>query len=224
MATISSFLVSALVFHLTFYHCAHGFVVKTRKPGLPVRNVITWAEKEKDSQANPNPITKASWYATEAFGKVFGSSEKSKTLSLENPPASLEETLERLQVDNKREYFLSGEVDKMIYDEDCTFSDPFVAFQGRDRFVENLANLGSFITEYSARPLAYNVQGEVVETKFMVKLKLNLPWQPVLAWPWGVTCKIDPATHLIVLHEESWDIEPWEGVKQIFRKATTTVN
>ena len=54
----------------------------------------------------------------------------------------------------------------------------------------------------------------------MVKLELNLPWKPILAWPWGVTYAIDPDTFCIVDHEESWDIEPWEGVKQIFRTPT----
>jgi hypothetical protein len=44
----------------------------------------------------------------------------------------------------------------------------------------------------------------------MVKLELNLPWKPVLAWPWGVEYQIDPNTYLIVEHRELWDIEPWE--------------
>ena len=118
---------------------------------------------------------------------------------------------------------MSGQVDKLIYDEKCVFADPFVSFEGRDRFVDNLANLGSLITKYSARPLDYKVEENAVETKFMVKLELNLPWNPVLAWPWGVRCEIDPATNLVVQHIESWDIAPWDGVKQIFRKPTTKV-
>jgi hypothetical protein len=116
--------------------------------------------------------------------------------SLANPPASLEETLARLQEDNQREYFLSGQVDELIYDPQCIFADPFVEFRGRDRFVENLARLGSFITDYSAKPISYRVRDNVLETKFMVKLRLNLPWQPVLAWPWGVSCEIDEQTNL----------------------------
>lgn len=156
----------------------------------------------------PDAISKASWYAVEAFGKIFGrdntaSSSAQTSYSLDQPPATMKETQERLQIDNEREYFLSGEVDKLIYSEDCMFADPFVSFQGRDRFVENLANLGSFITEYTARPLDYRAEGNAVTTKFMVKLQLNLPWKPVLAWPWGVRCEIDPETNLIVLHEES---------------------
>lgn len=94
---------------------------------------------------------------------------------------------------------------------------------GRERFVENLQNLGSFITAYSAKPLSYQEEENAVETKFMVKLELNLPWKPVLAWPWGVRCEIDPTTNLIFLHKESWDVEALEGVKQIFRKPTTTI-
>jgi Uncharacterized conserved protein (DUF2358) len=157
-----------------------------------------------DSDASSlNPLTKASWYAVEAFGKVFGSATKSLTdessggvYSLDAAPTSMEETLARIQADNQREYFLSGQVDKLIYDPDCVFADPFVEFRGRDRFVENLENLGSFITEYSARPLTYEVNDNVVDTKFMVKLRLNLPWKPVLAWPWGVRCEVDKETNL----------------------------
>ena len=179
-----------------------------------------------------NPLTKASWYAVEAFGNLFGKDKQTSKLaqepavySLDQTPSSRQETLQRIQADNQRQYFLSGTIDELIYDENCVFSDPFVSFQGRDRFVQNLANLGSFITEYSAKPIQYDESTDqaVVTTKFMVKLRLNLPWKPVLAWPWGVQCEIDPNTNLVVAHKESWDIEPLEGVKQIFRKPTTTI-
>ena len=50
----------------------------------------------------------------------------------------------------------------------------------------------------------------------MVKLELNLPWKPVLAWPWGVSYLIDPDTFLVTKHTESWDIEPWKVSKQVF--------
>jgi hypothetical protein len=56
--------------------------------------------------------------------------------------------------------------------------------------------------------------------QIMVKLELNLPWKPILAWPWGVKYTVDPDTFCIVNHQETWDIDPLEGVKQIFRKPT----
>ncbi len=43
-----------------------------------------------------------------------------------------------------------------------------------------------------------------------MKLELNLPWKPILAWPWGVTYVVDPDSFLVTKHIESWDIEPWK--------------
>jgi hypothetical protein len=137
-------------------------------------------------QAGPlstiNPLTKATWYATEAFGKVFGGgknafkdsdindpSRSAISFSLDQPPASLSETFQRIQQDNQRSYFLSGTVDKEIYDAQCIFADPFVSFAGRDRFVENLANLGSFITKYSARV----IKEEAILDQAMVQTKVR---------------------------------------------------
>ena len=45
-------------------------------------------------------------------------------------------------------------------------SDPFVSFEGRDRFIANLANLGSFITKYSVKTLEFEESSTVfVKTK-----------------------------------------------------------
>ena len=177
-----------------------------------------------------NVITKSSWYAVEWFGNTFGTkgqpgdSSDMAVPQSSSAPQSLEETVRRINDDNDRYYFLSGEVDSFIYDVDCVFADPFVSFSGRDRFVENLQNLGGFITKYDSRvlkysPVTYEDSIPIIETKVMVKLELNLPWKPVLAWPWGVKYDIDPNTFLITRHEESWNIEPLEGVKMIFRPA-----
>ena len=176
-----------------------------------------------DNERNMDPVTKASWYAVEAFGKLFGSNQDNQSnrsalkeealeVDLTKAPSSLQEAFRRIEEDNKRSYFLSGQVDVLAYDPDCIFADPFVSFTGRDRFVENLANLGSFITNYEARTLNYRASADesMVETKIMVKLELNLPWKPILAWPWGVTYTIDPNTCLITKHVESWDIAPME--------------
>jgi hypothetical protein len=197
----------------------HGFT-PSATPFTRTHSVHPFAKGDREApEVTNNLLTKASWYAVEAFGKVFGSPMKSvddSALAIDRsrPPSSMAETIQRLKEDNNRQYFLSGTVDELIYDEDCTFSDPFVSFQGRRRFVDNLQNLGSFITKYSAKPLDYtqnDLDGPtVVQTKFMAKLQLNLPWKPILAWPWGVVCTIDPETKLIVKHQEIWDIAPWE--------------
>jgi hypothetical protein len=54
--------------------------------------------------------------------------------------------------------------------------------------------------------------------RVMVKLQLNLPWKPVLAWPWSVT-HVFSARGLIAEHIEGWEIDPAAGVAQVFRPA-----
>ena len=54
----------------------------------------------------------------------------------------------------------------------------------------------------------------------MVKLRLALPWSPVLAWPWGVEHVLEErgdGTVVVVRHLESWDVSAGEGVRQLFR-------
>ena len=182
-----------------------------------------------------SPATKAVWYATEAFGKaaaLLKGNEDAADVKQDAlvPPKSLEDSVRRLAADyegtdaDPRPYFLTGKMDVALYDPDCEFADPFVSFKGRDRFVENLENLaGGFITESSTRMLSSDtVAGDPASgvppsytTKLMVKLRLGLPWSPVLAWPWGVKHEFDPETGLIVRHIESWDVSAAEGVKQL---------
>lgn len=208
---------------------------RTGRKYLSILSNSSNPKNEKDQIEDINPFAKASWYAVETFGKIFApqdekssNKENKKAMSIDvtKPPSSAKETLERIKLDNDRDYFLSGQVDGLIYDKDCVFADPFVSFSGRDRFVENLANLGSFITKYDARLLNYEVSsdGLVVDTRVMVKLELNLPWKPILAWPWGVKYDIDVETFLVTNHKESWDIGAMEGVKQIFRKPTLKIS
>ena len=110
-------------------------------------------------------------------------------------------------------------MDSALYADDCEFADPFVSFKGRARFEENLANLGGgFISDASIRTLSTERTASSYTTKLMVKLRLALPWQPVLAWPWGVEHVLDvrDGEVVVVRHLESWDVSAAEGVRQLF--------
>ena len=64
------------------------------------------------------------------------------------------------------------------------------------------------------------MEGLSYKTKLMVKLRLALPWSPVLAWPWGVEHVLEErgdGTVVVVRHLESWDVSAAEGVRQLFR-------
>jgi hypothetical protein len=60
-----------------------------------------------------------------------------------------------------------------------------------------------------------------VTSRCMVRLRLALPWQPVLAWVWGVKHVFGSAdsadSTVFVQHIESWEISAIDGVKQVFR-------
>lgn len=172
-ATICCFWVAFLLCHVA---ASWAFTVRNGlRRETTTTSCLYLAKDNDDQQTTNNPLlTKASWYAVEAFGKVFGSKNASKDndddndLDLTKSPTSLQETLARIQLDNNRSYFLSGKVDTLIYDPDCIFSDPFVSFKGRDRFVDNLANLGSFITKYSAKMIDYTAEESTSSVKTKV--------------------------------------------------------
>ena len=176
--------------------------------------------------------SKGVWFATELFGKA-SALLRADAPGVDPPvsegaaaPASLEEAVRRLATDyhgtaaDPRPYFLTGIMDSELYDTQCEFADPFVSFEGRERFEANLRNLaGGFIigsqcrvldasTDLNANPPSYT-------TRLLVKLQLGLPWRPVLAWVWGVEHVFDPESHLVVKHIERWEVSAAEGVRQL---------
>lgn len=64
--------------------------------------------------------------------KPEGSEDDVETTLLE--PLMRTDAVTRLKADFDRFYFVTGQMDLDLYEEDCTFADPFVAFQGRQRF------------------------------------------------------------------------------------------
>ena len=195
--------------------------VAPRRPSI--RGVALRAEPEE-----PSVGVKGAWFAAEVFGKAAAALGATKGLPVKDasggPPRSVDEAVRRLAADYDGAdgpYFLTGVMDAAVYDDDCEFADPFVSFRGRARFEENLANLaGGFITDASIRTLATETTEASYKTKLLVKLRLALPWKPVLAWPWGVEHVLEErpdGTVVVVRHLESWDVSAAEGVRQLFR-------
>lgn len=186
-------------------------------------------EARDDGEASV--FSKGVWFAAEALGRAAALARPGPSpLAGSSAPGSLEEAIRRLKndyegtLDDARPYFLSGKMDAGLYAADCEFADPFVSFRGTKRFEDNLANLaGGFILDSSARVLNTTTDLGDVElgtppsytTRLMVKLQLNLPWKPMLAWPWGVEHVFDPDRLLIVKHIERWEVSPGEGVRQL---------
>ena len=84
----------------------------------------------------PNLATKGAWFAAELAGKakaaLGGPMERGPATAA---PKSVAEAVKRIEADYAGEpYFLTGRMDAGCYDEDCEFADPFVSFNGRQRF------------------------------------------------------------------------------------------
>ena len=200
------------------------FLLKTSEAFEVARNRVVSLRlygEQKDDREPPSPLLKAAWFATEAFGKV-GAPKKQERKTTTGAPTTRADLVRRIAADNESDppYFLAGGFDRDAYADDCEFSDPFVAFKGRDRFEDNLSNLGSSITEFAARPIGDpTIEEHSYSQKFIVKLRLALPWSPVLAWPWGVTHEFQETqdgSFLVVRHIEAWDVSPGEGLRQLF--------
>lgn len=61
-------------------------------------------------------------------------SEEPSGVAEPSEPIARADAVARLKTDFDRFYFVTGQMDLDLYEEDCTFADPFVAFQGRQRF------------------------------------------------------------------------------------------
>ena len=98
-------------------------------------------ERERDAPtADTDLPTRLAWYLSEAFGDVTalfrkrGSFDASSSASSEEAgPASFAEAVDRLREDYDRAYFVTGQMDIPLYQEDCEFADPFVSFRGVSR-------------------------------------------------------------------------------------------
>ena len=175
---------------------ATSFVIQSTFNRYELCRLFEQDDNEGEQQVK-NPFVKASWFAVESFGQIFGTNKMKSKLNDEKAeseidfsigPSSLEEALKRIELDNARSYFLSGEVDLNAYDEECIFADPFVSFAGRQRFVDNLANLGSFITKYDAKFLGYDVLEDGYQVQTKVRRNESIRRHICISFRYDLTC------------------------------------
>eukprot|EP00903_Cladosiphon_okamuranus_P009328 g8897.t1 len=184
------------------------------------------ADKVKDdikpTSDDPSLGIKAAWYGSELFGNIIGlgkSKEKAESGS-ESPaeePISRPDAVARLKTDFDRFYFVTGQMDLDLYEPDCVFADPFVAFEGRERFKNNLDNLGSLMQDVSLDVTSWKVEEASLKTKWRFRCVLGLPWKPTLAAAGGTEFFFNKDSGRIERHVESWEIEPIDALKQLIR-------
>eukprot|EP01035_Chromulina_nebulosa_P020597 gene20597-26706_t len=104
-------------------------------------------------------------------------------------------------------------MDMSLWEDNCTFTDPFNSFGGEDstkRFKSNADNLGRFVINPKSKITSFNVvnnnEYDIVSVGWTFSSQLNLPWKPVLA------------------ASETWKSKPFDVVKRLFVPGPKTVN
>lgn len=185
------------------------------------------AGKEKAGTEAAGPALKAVWYAAEAFGELVGWAKKARGEGAAGGDAApamerlgMEEAVKLIEADYAEDYFISGRGDLKAYDPDCEFSDPFVAFNGTERFRKNVSNLGGLMEDVVLNVTSFEAGDAEVVTSWKFSCILQLPWRPRLAAAGGTTHVLDPATGLVVKHIERWDVEPAEVVQGLLKPSS----
>ncbi|PNW78100.1 hypothetical protein CHLRE_10g464250v5 [Chlamydomonas reinhardtii] len=135
--------------------------------------------------------------------------------------------MRRLTADFKQAYFVTGVLDDSIYEPDCYFADPTVAFRGTDLWKRNLALLTPFLEApnvqlYGMRQLGRDEDGaEVVRAEWRLTTILKLPWRPLIDLDGATEYTLNEESNRIVRHVEFWSISGTEAVLQMFRPSGT---
>lgn len=197
-------------------------MVKAKKDG---NGEVAGSKDRKEADA----FLKAVWYGAEGFGDVLASIQGKKMLNRSDEqgegtsrPIERREVLQMLRDDYDKCYFISGLGEMSAYDPNCTFADPFVSFNGVDRFKKNVGNLGSLMQDVKLEITDWRESEESVQSKWRFSCILDLPWRPRLAAAGGTTHVFDESTGKVIEHIEDWDIEPGKVVRDLLRPSSKT--
>jgi Uncharacterized conserved protein (DUF2358) len=140
----------------------------------------------------------------------------------------------------ERSYFITGVLSDGIYDENCYFADPTVAFTGRELWKRNLQLLVPFLENPSIQLIGLKhlesadssedlsrEQGSLekennnkivkLRADWILRCSLKLPWRPYINVVGSTEYDLAwPDNNRIVRHVESWDISAWEALILVF--------
>jgi hypothetical protein len=212
----------------------------TTQPSPPDRTIIahlsqkdvstsTSARPQKNERASPavQIVVNA---ATEALRLFSGGASQSTPCLPPGPsqplaPNDIAGVMNVLREDYvDRAYFVTGVISDGIYDEDCRFVDPTIAFQGRELWKRNLRLLVPFLVNPSIELRSIEQlsegsaeSGAVLRAAWALNCGLRLPWGPQVAVNGTTTYTLaSPENNRIVEHVETWDISGLEALLMVF--------
>ena len=121
---------------------------------------------------------------TALVNTVMRKDDEVEDVDEDRKPLTVAELRDGIEGDYTRCYLWTGDIDPLLYDARCTFTDPTLSFKGLKTFQKNLANLrpiiDRFVKEYSV-DLYSCVLDETrseVNARWRMVGTLALPWRP----------------------------------------------
>ncbi|CAK9026089.1 unnamed protein product [Durusdinium trenchii] len=141
-----------------------------------------------------------------------------------------QQLLEGIRADfEERQYLWSGDIDLELYDEDCSFTDPTISFQGLSKFQSNMRSLApivdTLVPKEKRRCILRDIKldnGEVF-AKWRMVGDIQLPWSPRIDI--GGQTRYSPGTDgRIQTYFEQWDIDAGEALAQLVQPRREAVD
>lgn len=191
---------------------------------------------------NPNPISRILFQATELFGSILkvtnvidksdNANVASNTITIQPQTISLEEIGQRIKKEYENLFWVTGNMEMSLWEDNCTFADPFSSFGGYGslrRFKSNADNLSRLVENPVSRVTSFEILQEqkimilsnpvnvdVIKVGWSFSSILKLPWRPMLSAS-GITAHyISKTSRKIVRYEEAWKSKPLDVVLRLF--------
>ncbi|XP_002976492.2 uncharacterized protein LOC9649028 [Selaginella moellendorffii] len=105
-----------------------------------------------------------------------------------------------------RQYYVTGDLTRSIYSDDCRFIDPTTNVQGVDSYVAAVKSLFD-PSDSKHELLEIRVTSPTtIEAKWRLQGSLKLPWKPHIAAYEGTTTYTLNDDGFVASHKETWDI------------------
>ena len=175
--------------------------------------------------------------ATEIFGQLMNKDNSKNELELTSKTqglSTIDKTAQIIKEEYQKLFWVTGEMDLSLWEDDCTFADPFSSFGGPGsaiRFKSNANNLSKLlinpigrVTEFEViKDQSYKANDNIIERPadivnigWTFSSQLKLPWHPILAASGITSHYIARDTGKICLYKEQWKSKPWDVVKRLF--------
>lgn len=151
-------------------------------------------------------------------GILFGASVEcgvGLALQIKYTNLSIQEIKSIIENDiNKGQYYVTGNMTKEIYKNNCRFRDPTTDLVGLDKYISAVKFL--FDPNSSKQELLSIsvIDPHTIEAKWRLEGYLKFPWNPHIEPYEGSTRYVLDDSGLITSHEETWDISVWTAIKE----------